>query len=384
MSTRFNRRHFLGGAVAAAGALASASVPARAATIAPKATTALPLFGPAPGVAKLNANENPYGPSERARAAMAEAGAQGAYYVGESIARLKAMIAERNRVEPSWVTLGSGSSGVLTALAVAASRNGRILAPYLYWDTTVQKAVAQGAETLQLPKREDLAIDLDAMRAALDGSIGLVQITNPNNPTGLVLPPDALRAFCRQAAANSIVLIDEAYNELTDDPERNSMVDLVREGLNVAVARTFSKIYGLAGMRVGYLIAPPPITALAERFGLGDYAMNQAGVAAAIASYGDESFMAYSKSRIVEGRELALAAIQRAGLEVLPSGANFLFVNLGTLDAEAFRSRMAERKVLVRGVYRDLTHWSRVSMGRIEDLERYAAALPAVLDELRV
>jgi histidinol-phosphate aminotransferase len=384
MSIPFSRRHFLGGSVAVAGALATVgtALPARAASAGPNGTSALPLFGPAPGVAKLNANENPYGPSERARAAMADAGAQGAYYVGESIPRLKAMIAERNGVDPSWVTLGSGSSGVLTALAVAASREGRILAPDLYWDTTVQKAVAQGAAAVQLPKTADLGIDLDAMSAALDSSIGLVHITNPNNPTGLVLPADALRAFCRRASAKAIVLVDEAYNELTDDPERNSMVDLVREGRNVAVARTFSKIYGLAGMRIGYLIAPPPISALAERFGLGDYAMNQAGVAAAIASYDDETFVRYSKARILEGRELVLEAIRSAGLEALPSGANFLFVNLGTLDAEAFRTRMAERKVLVRGIYRDYTHWSRVSMGRIEDLERYAAALPAVLDEL--
>jgi len=384
MKTHLSRRLFLGGSAAMAGVLASASVVPFGHAAAPAVTgTALPHFGPKPGVAKLNANENPYGPSELALAAMAAASAQGAYYVGDSVPRLKEMIAERNGVDPALVSLSAGSSGVLTYLAIAASKNGKILAPDLYWDTTVQKAVEQGGETVQLPKTADLSIDLDAMYAAIDGSVGMVQITNPNNPTGLVLPPDALRAFCRKASEKTLVLVDEAYNELTDDPEKNSMIDLVREGRSVAIARTFSKLYGLAGMRVGYMIAPPAITAEVNRFGLGDYAMNQAGVAAAIASYEDFKFVEYSKARIVEGREMVLAAVRQVGLEALPSGTNFVFVNLGALDAEEFRVGMAARNVLVRGIYRDYTNWSRVSMGRIEDLERYVAALPAVLDELK-
>ncbi|MGA0841081.1 MAG: pyridoxal phosphate-dependent aminotransferase [Pseudomonadales bacterium] len=385
MITLLSRRLFLGGSAALAGAIASVSaVPlGHAAATSTTTSTALPHFGPKPGVAKLNANENPYGPSELALAAMAAAGAQGAYYVGDSIPRLKAMIAERNRVDPALVSLSAGSSGVLTYLAIAASRKGKILAPDLYWDTTVKKAVEQGGETVQLPKTADLSIDLDAMYAAIDDSVAMVQITNPNNPTGMVLPPDALREFCRKASGKTLVLVDEAYNELTDHPEKNSMIDLVREGRSVAIARTFSKIYGLAGMRVGYLIAPPAITAEVNRFGLGDYAMNQAGVAAAIASYDDFKFLEYSKARIVEGREMVLAAVQQVGLEALPSGTNFLFVNLGALNAEEFRVKMAARNVLVRGIYRDYTNWSRVSMGRIEDLERYVAALPAVLDELK-
>jgi histidinol-phosphate aminotransferase len=383
MIVPLSRRLFIGGAAAVAGALASVSVAPRARAGAPATPAGLPHFGPAPGIAKLNANENPYGPSEAALAAMAAASAQGAYYVGDSVARLKQMIAERNGVDPSWVSLSSGSSGVLTYLAVAASKRGRILAPDLYWDTTVMKAVAQGAEYVQLPKTPDLSIDLDAMTAALDDKVALVQITNPNNPTGLVLPAEALRAFCRKASAQALVLVDEAYNELTDDPERNSMIDLVREGRNIAIARTFSKIYGLAGMRVGYLIAPPAITEEVNRFGLGDYAMNQAGVAAAIASYADEQFVAYSKAKIVEGREMVLAAVKQMGLGALPSGTNFVFVDLGGLDAEQFRAAMEARGILVRGIYRDYTSWSRVSMGRIEDLERYVGALPAVLDELK-
>jgi len=390
MTSNFSRRFFLGGSAAVAGVIASASVVpiGRAATMplaagVSAAGMALPDFGPRPGVAKLNANENPFGPSKAALAAIEAASRQGAYYVGDSVTRLKAMIAERNGVDPALVSLSAGSSGVLTYLAVAASKKGSILGPDLFWDTTVRKALEQGGEMVQTPATADMTIDLDALYASIDGSIAMVQVTNPNNPTGLVLEPDALRAFCSKASSKTLVLVDEAYNELTDDPEKNSMVDLVREGRNVAVARTFSKIYGLAGMRVGYMIAPPAITADINRYGLGDYAMNQAGVAAAIASFDDFGFLAHSKAKIVEGRELVISATREMGLQPLPSGTNFVFVNLGKLDAEAFRQQMAKRDVLIRGIYGDYKNWSRVSMGKIEDIERYVAALPAVLDELK-
>jgi histidinol-phosphate aminotransferase len=390
MTSNFSRRFFLGGSAAVAGVIASASVVpiGRAATMplavgASAASMALPDFGPRPGVAKLNANENPFGPSKAALAAIEAASRQGAYYVGDSVTRLKAMIAERNGVDPALVSLSAGSSGVLTYIAVAASKQGSILGPDLFWDTTVRKALEQGGEMVQTPATADMAIDLDALYAKIDGSISMVQVTNPNNPTGLVLEPEALRAFCRKASSKTMVLVDEAYNELTDDPEKNSMVDLVREGRNVAVARTFSKIYGLAGMRIGYMIAPPAITADINRYGLGDYAMNQAGVAAAIASFDDFGFLAHSKAKIVEGREMVISATREMGLQSLPSGTNFVFVNLGKLDAEAFRQKMAQRNVLIRGIYGDYKTWSRVSMGKIEDIERYVAALPAVLDEMK-
>lgn len=384
----FSRRGFLGGSAAMAGALAGAlasgtAIPVGHAAAASAGPATLPAFGPQAGVAKLNANENPYGPSKPALEAMAAASSQGAYYVGESVPVLKGMIAERHGVSPDQISLSSGSSGVLTYLAVGASRAGTILGPDLFWDTTVKKAVQQGGEIVQLPRTPDLGIDLDAMLAAIDDSVALVQITNPNNPTGLLLDGDELRAFCRKASEKCIVLVDEAYNELTDDPEYNSMVPLVKEGLNVAVARTFSKIYGLAGMRIGYMIATPETTELLNRFGLGDYAMNQAGVAAAVACYDDFGFLAISKSKIVEAREMVIAATREVGLRPLPAQTNFVFVDLGKLDAEIFRQKMAARNVLIRGIYGDYTHWSRVSMGRLEDVERYVKALPGVLDEMQ-
>ena len=237
---------------------------------------------------------------------------------------------------------------------------------------------------LRLSKTADLQIDLDAMAAAIDDDVAMVHVTNPNNPTGLVLPPAALAAFCRKASQKVTVLLDEAYNELTDDPAANTMIPLIKEGHDVLVARTFSKIYGLAGMRVGYLIGSPERIAEAGVYSLGDYALNQAGVAAAVASYSDEKFLAYSKANIIAAREMISAALRENGLTALPSSTNFMFVDLGARNAEEFRQAMAERGVLIRGIYRDYTQWSRVSMGLMEDVERYVAALPPVLDQIAV
>ena len=380
-----SRRHFLGSSVAAAGAATGAGLAAGVPLVATASADAAkaPAYGPAANVAKLNANENPYGPSPAAIKEAFEATRLGAYYVGASVPMLKAMIAERHGVTPEHIALSSGSSGALTYIATAAGDKGDILAPDLFWDTTARMGTRHSGEVVRLPKDAELAIDLDAMFAAISDDIAMVQVTNPNNPTGLVLDGEKLRAFCKKASLKATVLVDEAYNEITEDPEYTSMVDLVREGYDVIIARTFSKIYGMAGMRVGYTIASPETTQkMVLDYGLGSYAMNQGGVAAAVASYNDLAFLEMSKSRILEAKELISAGLKEVGLSALPSATNFMFVDLGELDAEVFRQKMEERNVLIRGIYRDYTNWSRVSMGRMEHVQMYVDALPAVLEEM--
>jgi len=374
---------FLGGAASALSlAAASGAGMVRAAAAAP--TPIRPLYGPAAGVAKLNANENPYGPSPKALKAIMQASQKGAYYVSDSVMKLKSMIAERHGLTPDHVVLGSGSSAGLTAAAIVAGHKGNILGPDLFWDTTAKIVEIQDIGTIKrLPKLESMAIDLDAMYDAIDDSVAMVQVTNPNNPTGLLIEPARMRAFCIKASKKTTVLADEAYNELTDAGEANSMIPLVRAGHDVIVARTFSKIYGLAGMRVGYLIAQPERIREMQRFGIGWYGLNQAGLAAAIASYEDHEFMDFCRSKVKEAREMVGAAVKEHGLTALPSVTNFMFVDLGDLNAETFRQEMAREKVLIRGIYRDYTHWSRVSMGLLEDVEQYTKALPKVLYRMR-
>jgi histidinol-phosphate aminotransferase len=234
----------------------------------------------------------------------------------------------------------------------------------------------------RVAKTSDLSMDLDALYEAITPDVSMVQICNPNNPTGMIVDAKKLKDFVVKASKKCTVLVDEAYNEITDDPEANSMVPLVKAGHDVLVARTFSKIYGLAGMRVGYMIASEENTKLVQQFGLGNYAMNQAGVAAAVACYNDETFLAMSKQKIIEARGIIMDAVKTNGLTAAPSQTSFVFVDLGNLNAEAFRKEMAKHNVFIRGIYQDYTNWSRVSCGMIDDVKQYAAAMPKALEAL--
>ena len=135
-------------------------------------------------------------------------------------------------------------------------------------------------------------------------------------------------------------------------------------------------------MRIGYMIAKPELLELVGQFGLGDYGLNQAGVAGALASYNDDRFLEYSKSKVLEAREMVLSALAENGLTALNSQTNFMFVDLGILNAEKFREQMEKQNILIRGIYRDYNNWSRVSMGRIEDVQMYVDEMPKVLDAL--
>jgi histidinol-phosphate aminotransferase len=154
------------------------------------------------------------------------------------------------------------------------------------------------------------------------------------------------------------------------------MLDLVKSGADVIVSRTFSKIYGLAGMRIGYVMSTRQN---AERVAANIMTVDLAtsALAAAIASLNDSAFMAFSKNRILEARRMILDATRGLGLETLPTQANFVFVKVP--DADAVHARMAERGIVIRGAYGKWKNWSRVSTGRIEDVRRYVAALPAAV-----
>lgn len=371
MTFALSRRSLLGGASAGT-ALALGGAPALA-----EARPQASMFGPAPGVAWLTYNENPYGPSPRAIQAMAEAASKGCYYADDAADRLRAMIAERFGLPANQVVIGNGSMEVLSAAALDWGRRGPIVAPELFFDDPVRFAQGHGARVIRVPLTADMNVDLAGMAsAARSTGASLVYLCNPNNPTGVLVDPDALRRFAGILPAGTTLLVDEAYNELTDAPNANSMVDLVKSGGNVIVSRTFSKIYGLAGLRIGYALASREN---AERISgnIMTLLLSSASLAAAIASLDDAAFMSFSKNRVLEGRGMILDATKRLGLETLPSQANFVFVRVP--DADALKARMAERGIIIRGAYGKWKNWSRVSTGKIEDVRRYAAALPAAL-----
>jgi histidinol-phosphate aminotransferase len=380
-----SRRIFLGGSLAATAAGASGLlVPAGLASA--KEVKGAPLYyGPKPGIAKLNANENPFGPSPKALEAIVKASSQGgAYYAYNAGMRLRDMIAEHNSLKPENVAITAGSSLILGFAALAATSKGVILGPDLFWDTTSKAPIKQGGpEIRRVANTADLDIDLDALYNAIDDDVGMVHVCNPNNPTGKILDATKLREFCIKASKKTLVLVDEAYNELIQDGPKHSMIPLINQGHNVIVARTFSKIYGLAGMRVGYMLGSQENMEWISSYGLGGYSMNQPGLAAAIASYNDEGFMSFSRDKVMEAKGIISQAVKSNGLTALPSSTNFIFVNLGKDgDANTFRGEMEKQNVLIRGQYRTYKPWSRVSTGKIEDVKKYAAAMPIALEQM--
>lgn len=353
MSMQFSRRDVVRGMLGGAVGLALTPV-------------SLANLGPPPGMIALRFNENPYGPSPGALKAAAKAAALGAYYADGMETPLLRTISARHDVGLENMVLSSGSNEALQAAFVAWGSKGRIVLPSLTYTEHVSYARRMGVEVVPVPLKDDMTIDLDGTAAAVSDDVSLVYICNPNNPTGHTLDGDALRDFCRSIGGRAVVMIDEAYNELTDRPEYTSMVDLVRAGENVIVMRTFSKLFGMAGMRVGYGIGRPDIAKT-----IAEHVMawpNGVGLAAAKACYTDDEFIEYSRSKIFEGRDMVVDTFRRNGIEPLSSQGNFVFANIGRNGRE-FQQRMAERKILIRGRYDQYPDYIRVSMGKIEDIE---------------
>jgi len=318
------------------------------------------------GQIRLIFNENPYGPSPKALAEVARILPLTAYYPDDIEGELIQLFMERHRLDRQQLFLASGSNEGLQAAMLAFGKRGKVLSPSLTYSDHLLYAENLGVEVARVPLRPDMAIDLEAIARAVDDSVSLVYLCNPNNPTGMAIDGDELRSFCRDLGTKVPIMIDEAYNELTDKPEYTSMMDLVREGANILVTRTFSKIFGMAGMRVGYGMGHPDIVKVVR-----DHVMawpNGVGLYAAYHSYLDEAFIAFSREKILQGREMVNATFRRHGIEPLPSQTNFVYADIGR-NADTFAARMAENNVMIRGAYEGYDRYSRVSMGRIEELE---------------
>ena len=319
-----------------------------------------------PGQIRLMFNENPYGPSPKALAEVAKILPKTAYYPGAIEDDLMGLFMARHQLDREQVFLASGSNEGLQAAMMAFGKHGKVISPTLTYSDHLQYAEKLGVAVHRVPLRDDMAIDLEAVSRAVDDSVSLVYLCNPNNPTGMAIDGDELRSFCREVSPRVPILIDEAYNELTDKPDYTSMVDLVRGGANILITRTFSKIFGMAGLRVGYGMGHPDIVSVVK-----DNVMawpNGVGLYAAYHSYLDEDFITFSRDKILQGREMVNATFRRHGIEPLPSQTSFVYADIQR-DADVFKAKMAARNIKIRGIYEGYDTYSRVSMGRIEELE---------------
>lgn len=337
------------------------------------------LAAVAPSKARLSLNENPFGPSPAALAAMTSALAAGKacrYAYGE-VAELIELIAKKEGVTPDHIVLGIGSGEILETVAVhfGLQKGEAIYASpgYLQLPTAIQTA---GGTAVPIALNSRQEHDLAAMAAAVKGPTSVVYVANPHNPTGTVVDRAQLKAFVEEVSAKAFVLVDEAYLDIADDYAGRTVVGLVREGRNLLVARTFSKIYGLAGMRIGYGVTSPKIAAALRRYGLGMLA--HPSVLAAIASLKDEGYVAATRAKIVAEKNKLTALLRELGRPYADSQTNFVFFQTGRPHAQV-QAGMRQEGVAIARAFPPMNDWARLSIGLPEENELARAALRKVL-----
>ena len=377
MPTPLDRRRFLTRSAASAAALFAAreglgqSTAAAAPGAAPPAPA--PPTYPAAGIVRLGQNENPWGPSEAARRAATEAVSSGNRYVW-GVAELEKKLAAREGLAPEQVILGPGSHALLCMAAAAWGAAG---AEVVTADPTYPGlglyAEALGGKVVRVPHDPAFRTDLAAMEARVGPATRLVYVCNPANPTGTVVDPAALRSFCERVSAKAVVVVDEAYRDYPDAARFASMLPLVKRGLNVVVTYTFSKLHGLAGLRVGTAAAAPTLAAALRKVRMGGapLAVSNVAVAAASASLDDAAFLESCRRRTVAGREALAAFLRAEGLPTPPSETNFVFVPMASGAPELARA-LETRGIRVSA--RDPNHGLRVTVGTEEDMVRFRAA----------
>lgn len=368
MASHVSRRSLLIGAAAAAATLSKGPVLAQVPARGPVA----PASGE-PGLARLIANENPYGPSASARRAVTEALATAWQYPMGHDELLKQMIAEREGLTPQHVMIAEGSGEILRIAGLVYGPGSEVVAATPTFGFLQVYARQMGAAVTEVPLDDNLRHDLKALAAAVTAGTGLLYICNPNNPTGTLVPGPELRPFVQEMANRTTVLVDEAYLDLWEDWPQHTATDRVRAGEPVIVTRTFSKLHGLAGLRVGYALAPPALIQRLEKHRM--TIQGTAGVAAATASYQDLEFQAVSRARLKEGLAITTTALRDLKLRHVEEGrGNFVFFDTGGPLAD-FSAAMRRAGYMVGRPFAPYTTWCRVSMGTVEQMRGFAGAL---------
>jgi histidinol-phosphate aminotransferase len=332
-------------------------------------------------IVKLASNENPFGMPESSKRAMIEAAAELGRYPDANGFELKAALSKRYDVPADWITLGNGSNDILEIAAHTFVQKGESVV-FSQYSFAVYALACQGVggRAIVVPARE-YGHDLDAMAAAIEADTKLIYIANPNNPTGTFIPAAQIEAFLAKVPSNVVVVLDEAYNEYLAPQDQFESSQWVRKFPNLIVSRTFSKAYGLAGLRVGFAIAQPQLTDLMNRIRQ-PFNVNSIAQAAAIAALNDKAFLDKGAKNNAEGYKQLTAAFDQLGLEYVPSYGNFVLVKVGNDDGAGARVNVALLKqgVIVRpvGAY-GLPQWLRISIGLPEENAKFIEALKKAL-----
>ncbi len=335
-------------------------------------------------IIKLASNENPLGTSPKALAAMADAVADLGLYPDGSGYRLKQKLAAMHNVSPDQITLGNGSNDVLVLLVEAfiCAQCRPVMSQYCFavYPIAVQAAGATPEIVPALPQSHPsmpLGHDLPAMLAAVSEHTRLVFVANPNNPTGSRLGREELRGFLQQLPAQQIMIVDEAYTEYATDDDYPDASQWLEEFPNLVVTRTFSKAYGLAGLRVGYALSNPEIADMLNRIRQ-PFNVNSLALAAAEAALDDHEFIQRSCEINSAGLSYLNEQLPPLGLTPLPSAGNFVLVDMGE-PAERWYQALLRAGIITRRVANyGLPDHLRITIGTAEQNQRLVSALQAI------
>ncbi len=324
----------------------------------------------------LGSNENPYGPSPAARKAILENYLSSNRYPDDLVDELKKAIAAHWGVGAEHILLGAGSSEIIGLACLHASKQkGEVISThpsYQEWNTQAS-AFGLGFKRNPLPKSG--TSDIEKLYGPVTADTRMLYICNPNNPTGTILNTKLVEQFAIEASKQTLVFIDEAYTEYAG---LDSLAKLAINNPTIIVAKTFSKIYGMAGARIGYAIAhPKTIQALSNYQPWPDANVSTVSVTAAIASLTDRSFVEECRQKNNKAKELCYSTFQQLNLEYIPSSTNFILFNIDKLK-EKFNTGMKNKNIHLR--YRDAYNgkWCRVTMGTPEEMQSFTNALKEI------
>ncbi|HEY3054972.1 MAG TPA: aminotransferase class I/II-fold pyridoxal phosphate-dependent enzyme [Thermoanaerobaculia bacterium] len=351
--------HILGGAAAAA------ALP-------------LPLLARSPVLSsvRLSANENPYGPSAVALQAIRDSFPLICRYPDDEVDALIDEIAKLHGVSPKQVLLGDGSSEILQLAASAFSNAQRpLVVAEPTFESIAQHAQAGGAEVKRIPLDATYAHDLPKMLDASRGA-GLVYVCNPNNPTATITPDKTLRSFIGAASPDTTILVDEAYYHYATSSEYGSVIDLAAKQPNLIASRTFSKIYGMAGLRCGYCVAQEQTIRRLATHQAWD-TVNVMALVAARASLTDARHVPEYRRRNSDTKSWLRQNVERLGYRMLPSEANFVMIDMKQ-DVKPLITAMRGRGVRVGRLFPAMPRHMRVTIGRPEEMQRFVEELAKV------
>jgi histidinol-phosphate aminotransferase len=322
---------------------------------------------------KLSSNENPYGPSPLARAAMVESINISNRYNWQLTAELIETIAKKNDVTADNILMGAGSTEILDLVArFAALKKGSFIIAdpsYGYWTDTALKL---GLKKIIVPLTIDKKLNLDAMLKAIKPDTKLIYVCNPNNPTSTICDRNKLINFINEATKNTMVLVDEAYIEFTD---QQSLSTLAIENKNLIIAKTFSKIYGLAGARIGYGIAnAKTIEQLSELQSWVNGSISVASTAAALASLKDEKFVADTYISNEKARKYTIEELEKLQLVCIPSNSNFIYFSLANYKKDFFQ-QLKNSNIIGTKIYEEQGKWTRITIGTMQEMQKFIVAI---------